>query len=112
MEHDLIAGVIVKSFANWAKKDRAYSRLYKKLPEGTLKIAEDGFREINVHHPYQFDVWWLKNHMRYYRSYRQEDMKNLYQMVYTFLSIYSRGPIGKGVEDRTATKKNRKAKAS
>lgn len=106
-----MAEVMLKAFDRWGKRDKLYSKHYKQLPQIAFDIISDAFGEMNIYHPYHFDVWWLKHHMRYRGSYRQENMKILYQMVYTFLSAFARGGLNgvEGEADRT-TKISRKRK--
>ena len=106
--HDLITKVMQQSFTNWANRDSLYGKHYKKLDEIHLKIVNEAISEINIFTPDQWDVWWLKNHMRYYKQYRQDKMRMTYQMFYQFLSLYSRGKLE---QPTSSSKGNRKAKA-
>lgn len=98
-EYELMTEVMLKTFNRWGKRDKLYSKHFKNLPDVAFDIITTAFGEINVYHPYHFDVWWLRNHMRFRGSYRQEDMKILYQMIYTFLGLFARGGLNE-IEQR------------
>jgi len=104
-KHELMSRVIQQSFQNWASKDKLYSRHYKKLDAVPLQIINDGLSEIGEYRPYHWDVWWMKSHMRYYKQYKQTDMRMVYQMVYNFLSLYARGKLATPAEVKKTRQK-------
>lgn len=108
-KHELMAKVMQTSFANWGKRDPKYKTQFKKLDDIHHQIINDALSELGHFTPYQWDVWWMRSHMRYYKQYRQDKMRMLYQMVYEFLSLYSRGKLEQPEPSRKQS--NRKAKA-
>ena len=112
VRHEMMAEVLKTSFSNWASKDPTYKSLYKKLSDEALSLVYDGLSEIAEYKPYYFDVWWVKNHNRYRKLVKNEEIRVIVQMVFTFLGLFSRGKLHGSIEKTTAKTKRKKAPRS
>jgi hypothetical protein len=97
-KHQMMARVIQASFHNWAKNSETYGKLYAKMPPELMDVINVGLSEVAEYTPFQWDLWWLKNHNRFRRIYRQEDMKIMVQIIYAFLCLHARGKIGESLQ--------------
>jgi hypothetical protein len=102
-EQSVIAGALVGAFHRWAGKHPRLKNLYKKIPRDYSVIIEAAFVEMHDISPGAFDLWWVKQHMRWGKRlcsddkgrmlYREEHKRNIRQLMYHFLTDYCRGKL-------------------
>lgn len=111
--HQLIAASLANSFDKWATNNTKYKKLYKKMSPDCRKIITTGLSEIRALNPISWDTWWLKEHNRFRSDgVRQEDKRNLSQIMHAFLGEFARGKIEATSKPRTITRKKSGGKAT
>ena len=95
---------LFESFKNWGSKDPALRKTYKKLGDPCFDIILSAFDELSILTPGQYDFWWAKNHMRWIRNVKQEQLRYVHELMYHFLTKYARGQL----RDESSSGKNRK----
>jgi hypothetical protein len=73
--------------------------LYRKIPRDYSVVVESAFSEMDDVTPAAYEMWWVRNHMRYSNriagagAYRKDHLRNLHQLMQLFLSDYVRGKL-------------------
>lgn len=98
MAHSMTGRVLIQSFKNWGSKDPKYKKLYKKLCDGAFAVITEAFTEIQVHKPGTWDMWWAEEHMRFKGIVKAETMRLVHELLYVFLTKYSRGELANARE--------------
>ena len=99
-EQAILVGTLMASFHKWAANHETWKKLYKKTPKDYAVIIETAFSEMQVISPASFDLWWVKEHMRFAKRrtankiiYREEYKRNVRQLMYHYLCDYVRGKL-------------------
>ena len=108
-ETNRLASALVISLENWAKSSPKYKDLFRTLSKEILVIARDAFLEMQPAKPGVYDFWWAQNHNRYIRDFKQRELLTLHEIMYHFLTAYSRGEFLEYVNAKG--KKGRQGKA-
>lgn len=101
-EYELLSDVVYRSFETWAKHEKLYAKCYRKLTDEAKKLIHTAFMEMRIFKPIIFDVWYAKNHYRFRKLVRNEEIRILYQMLYNFLADYAHGRLAGKTAARTA----------
>jgi hypothetical protein len=88
-----ISSALIESFKNWGSKDPIYKKTYKKIDQDGFRIVIDSFSELDIYKPAVYDMWWQKNHGRYNNAVPDRQRRYVHQLVYEFLTKYSRGKL-------------------
>jgi hypothetical protein len=105
MESVAMPIVLKTALENWAKNNTQYSALFKSLSKDVLKIVDDAFKEMPRVKPGEYDYWWARNHVRYTKQCKQRELLLLYEIMYHFLTAFSRGQL------ESSGTRNKKSKA-
>ena len=84
---------LFESFRNWGSKDPTFKKTYKKLKDPAFDIVLSALDEINIHTPGQYDFWWCKSHMRWFKIVPDQQARWVHELMYNFLTKYSRGEL-------------------
>lgn len=107
MTENPLAIAMFESFKKWGLKDPALKKTYKKLGEPCFDIVLSAFDELDIHTPGQYDFWWMKNHMRWIKKVPDRQARYVHELMYNFLTKYSRGQL----HDDDSKKRKRKKSA-
>ncbi len=89
------ANMLKAAFERWAKKHPIYAAVYKKIPSEVIGgVGFIALEELPYIKPGAYDFWWAKNHVRFMGEYRQKDLSLLHELMYHFLTAFSRGQLG------------------
>jgi hypothetical protein len=72
-----------------------YRALFEVLPVEIRRIFFEAFCEMESLKPGIYDLWWVVNHNRYIRDFKQRDLILVHEIMYFFLSNYCDGTLKK-----------------
>lgn len=90
--HDAVGRVMGQAFRSWAKKDPVYKKVFEKVTDESLAIADTALTEMTEYKPGAFDLWWTYEHMRFYKV-RNLDVRRIHELMYHFLTGVARKTI-------------------
>lgn len=93
--NDVIARALFESFKTWGSKDLKYKKSYRKLDDAAYAIIRAAFEELQIYKPGQYEFWWTNQHMRFIKSVSNQQTRLVHELMYHFLTKYSRGELEK-----------------
>jgi hypothetical protein len=90
----IIANTMILALERWANRTK-YRALFEVLPVEIRRIFFEAFCEMESLKPGIYDLWWVVNHNRYIRDFKQRDLILVHEIMYFFLSNYCDGTLKK-----------------
>lgn len=97
--------LMINRFIEWVNNSKRHEKLYSgQLSPGAGDIIKAALMELQIYRPYYWNVWWLKNHMRFRNlGVTQVERRTLDVLMYDFLVLYSKGRF----DEKTGSKRKR-----
>lgn len=112
MTHQAVAKSVVKSFHRWGSKDDKYKKTYRKVDKNAFVILEEGISEMSNLKPATFNLWWVKNHMRYIKKINQDSIRLIQELAYHFLTALYYGKIDTDKKTKNGKTKDKSTTAN